>query len=358
MLPRPNLILTALAILLAIAIGSKVQAQTEQIRKTDNFCFFVDHSASMQKNYMDMGSKIRVVKNLLADLNMEIPPLGYKAALYSFAPVAQYQIFLRYDRMDMLSSISRLETDYSPILNTRTTPIGDGLEDFAPKLDPLTGKISLLLFSDGEQNTGRDPIRVARELAEKYGDRLCIHVVSLAQTFEEQQLLEALSNTTPCGILASADELQSEPILAQFVEDVFYYTQTRVSPQEPVKIIPSPAVVVEEPDAIVLRGVGFDFDKSDIKPEFVPVLDEAVNLLNARSFTQIRIEGHTCSIGTDDYNQELSERRAAAVKRYLLEQGVDASRLETVGYGESRPRFDNSTREGRSKNRRVELVVE
>jgi outer membrane protein OmpA-like peptidoglycan-associated protein len=70
------------------------------------------------------------------------------------------------------------------------------------------------------------------------------------------------------------------------------------------------------------------------------------------------IEGHTDSIGTEAYNQGLSERRAAAVKNYLVKQGVpDGSRMTTVGYGESRPIADNKTPEGRFQNRRVEILI-
>lgn len=358
MLSRPLYVLTVFALLVVLTMPVTVTAQTEIIRKTDNFCLFVDHSASMKLDYKGMGSKIWVAKNLLADLNMEIPMLGYKSALYTFAPMAQYQIFLRYDRVDMLSAITRIDTDYSPIYNMRTTPIGDGLYDLAPMLEPLKGRISLILFTNGGQNTGRNPVTVARDLAGQYGDRLCIHVVSFAQSPEEQHVVEQISRVTPCGILASASDLQSAPVLEQFANDVFYDTQTRVVPEQPVEVLPSQEPVEEEPEMIVLRGVQFDFDKSDIKPEYVPVLDEAVAVLSARPEVRVRIEGHTCSIGTNAYNQGLSERRAAAVKNYLAGHGIAENRLDTVGYGESRPRFDNTTRQGRAKNRRVEMVVE
>lgn len=112
------------------------------------------------------------------------------------------------------------------------------------------------------------------------------------------------------------------------------------------------------PVAIDLRGVEFDFDKSTLRPESRQTLDEATEVL--RQYPDIRVEvaGHTDSIGSDQYNQGLSERRAQAVYDYLVGNGINASRLNARGYGENSPIADNATREGRQRNRRVELVVQ
>ncbi len=124
---------------------------------------------------------------------------------------------------------------------------------------------------------------------------------------------------------------------------------------ETATTLPSIAVVKER---IVLRGINFYFDKSEIKPEFTPVLDEAARILNQRSdLREVIIEGHTCWVGTDKYNQGLSQRRADAVRAYLVRKGVRAKRLTTIGYGESRPLADNNTWKGRRMNRRVEFKV-
>jgi outer membrane protein OmpA-like peptidoglycan-associated protein len=109
---------------------------------------------------------------------------------------------------------------------------------------------------------------------------------------------------------------------------------------------------------IVLRGINFDFDKAVIKPEAEPVLDAAVDVLKENSDVHVRVGGHTDSVGTDEYNQKLSERRANAVRDYLVKHGIDASRLTAVGYGESQPVADNKTKDGRAQNRRVTLDVQ
>ena len=87
------------------------------------------------------------------------------------------------------------------------------------------------------------------------------------------------------------------------------------------------------------------------------MLDEAARILMDHPDLRVSVEGHTDAMGSDAYNQALSERRAQAVKRYLVSAGVDASRLETMGYGESQPVASNDTEDGRAMNRRVELNV-
>jgi OOP family OmpA-OmpF porin len=109
--------------------------------------------------------------------------------------------------------------------------------------------------------------------------------------------------------------------------------------------------------------VNFDYDKSNIKSEFVPILDEAAQTLKDNPDINVRISGHTDSIGSDEYNQQLSERRAQAVKQYLVSEGIAASRLSTEGRGEQDPIAPNTedgkdNPEGRAMNRRAELKVQ
>jgi OOP family OmpA-OmpF porin len=125
-------------------------------------------------------------------------------------------------------------------------------------------------------------------------------------------------------------------------------------PPAPRAAPPPPAPVEEK---IVLRGVNFDFDKSDIRPDAAVILDEAASILNANPGSSVNVTGHTDSVGTDEYNQGLSERRAMSVRDYLVGKGVDGSRLTSSGAGESSPIAGNDTADGRALNRRVELNV-
>ena len=87
------------------------------------------------------------------------------------------------------------------------------------------------------------------------------------------------------------------------------------------------------------------------------MLDEAVTALRDDPTLRVNIEGHTCNIGTAEYNLALGDRRANAVKDYLVSRGVTADRLQTVSYGEERPKYDNAREETRRLNRRAALVV-
>ena len=104
-------------------------------------------------------------------------------------------------------------------------------------------------------------------------------------------------------------------------------------------------------------GVTFDFDKSTVKPEFQPVLDNVAATLVQYNQTVIEVAGHTDSVGSDQYNQSLSQRRAGAVAAYLGSRGVMSQRMITVGAGETRPIATNDTDAGRAQNRRVEVTL-
>jgi len=105
------------------------------------------------------------------------------------------------------------------------------------------------------------------------------------------------------------------------------------------------------------EDIYFDFDRYTLRPEATRILDEAVNAMRQDATLRLTIEGHTCNIGTAEYNLALGNRRAAAVQEYLIGRGVSANRLDTVSYGEERPKYDNSKEETRRLNRRAVLVV-
>jgi OOP family OmpA-OmpF porin len=135
------------------------------------------------------------------------------------------------------------------------------------------------------------------------------------------------------------------------------------APAPAVRPAPAPAPAVDRcAEVIRLRGVNFDFDKADIRPDAAVILDEAAALLSDALADcpnrTVSVEGHTDAVGTDEYNQDLSERRSNSVMDYLVGKGVPGSRLSAKGFGESSPIATNETREGRALNRRVELRLQ
>jgi outer membrane protein OmpA-like peptidoglycan-associated protein len=153
-----------------------------------------------------------------------------------------------------------------------------------------------------------------------------------------KQLLDA-----PCKVPAPAPEqvAVAEPVAAPAPAPAY------VAPV----VAPQPAA----PQKLVLEGVNFDFDKATLRQEDVSDLDKNVEALKAWGDVNIEVAGHTDSMGSDAYNMKLSQRRAEAVRNFLISRGVAADRLTAKGYGESQPVADNATEEGRFKNRRVEL---
>jgi outer membrane protein OmpA-like peptidoglycan-associated protein len=107
----------------------------------------------------------------------------------------------------------------------------------------------------------------------------------------------------------------------------------------------------------IFEDVHFDFDRYSLRPEAARALDEAVKTLQQNPTLRIQVEGHTCNIGTAEYNLALGDRRAIAVRDYLASRGIGADRLQTVSYGEERPKHDNSREETRRLNRRAAMVV-
>jgi outer membrane protein OmpA-like peptidoglycan-associated protein len=141
---------------------------------------------------------------------------------------------------------------------------------------------------------------------------------------------------------------------------IYRFGQPPVQPAPPE---PPPAPVAAPPPAapmkkkLVLRGVNFDFDKANIRDDARPVLDEAINTLKEAGEIELSVEGHTDSVGTEEYNQGLSVRRANSVADYLADGGIARDRMSVKGFGESQPVATNDTDDGRAQNRRVELKV-
>jgi OOP family OmpA-OmpF porin len=119
---------------------------------------------------------------------------------------------------------------------------------------------------------------------------------------------------------------------------------------------PAPAAPSSVRQSVVIQADAlFDFDKSVVRPDGKKAIDEALGKLNGVDIEMVIATGHTDSIGTERYNQKLSERRAAAVKAYLVSKGIPASKITTIGKGETQPVATNKTAAGRQKNRRVDI---
>jgi len=133
-------------------------------------------------------------------------------------------------------------------------------------------------------------------------------------------------------------------------------------PQKEPPAAPPPPVATPRPAPLPKKislsaDALFDFDSAKLRPLGKQKLEELVEGLKENPSASVLVEGHTCSIGTEKYNQGLSERRANAVRDYMVSLGIGTSRITTRGYGEAKPIESNKTAEGRSKNRRVDITT-
>ena len=129
------------------------------------------------------------------------------------------------------------------------------------------------------------------------------------------------------------------------------------APEAKAAPAPAPAQAPVASKVTYAADAFFDFDKSVLKPAGKAKLDDLVSKVKGINLEVIIAVGHTDSVGTDAYNQKLSVRRAEAVKAYLVTKGIEKNRIYTEGKGEKQPIADNATKEGRAKNRRVEIEV-
>ncbi len=177
----------------------------------------------------------------------------------------------------------------------------------------------------------------------------------------------AIAAAKAAGAEKCAPKLQAQAVASlywaahEFSEDDYHpdeNAELAATAENKAKQALEKSKVACKPEIIKLEGVYFNHDSAELKPSSIATLDKAVATLKRRASIHVEVAAHTDSSGSDEYNQSLSERRAASVMDYLVAHGIDASRLTSKGYGESQPVASNGTKEGRAKNRRVELRVQ
>jgi len=365
--------LVVLSLLLVMFAATTAVAADKYVRKVDNFIIMVDRSGSMDEKYVGTKErKIVLAKALLERMNKMIPELGYMSGLSNAAPAKELLALETYSAASYGAGIAKVPT----LIGSNPTPLGEGLKALEPALKAAVGRNAVIILSDGQENTGEGSLKVAAALAEKYG--VCFHTISFADTVNgNQALLDGITNLKSCGVGASATQLADDAALQKFVKDVFYETAGAAPVADPCALdddadgvnncidkcagTPTDLAVDAKgcpiPEVLKLK-VNFDFDKSDIKPEYRQELADFAAYAKQLPGTVIEIGGHTDSKGSYEYNLKLSQRRATSVRDYLIKNfGMNGKMLTAVGYGESKPVASNDTDAGRAENRRMEAVL-
>jgi len=344
------------------------------VQKTNSFFVINDSSSSMSRTYVNSadysGTKLDVEKNLLNKFNKSIPVMPLTSGLrsFGFGPCLSWgstylnQAVQNYTQAGFETAITSLQC------SSGGTPLATALSESGKDITSAPGNIALIVLSDGIEEVS--PLPTAEALKSQYGDKLCIYTVWVGndQDVAGQAVLQDLANASGCGFSTTAEAITSAKGMSDFVKNVFLKAGTPkvadCSTQDDDKDGVSncadkcpdtpKGAIVDKDGCWAFRGLLFDFDKSDVKAKYGPLIQNAVEVMKMNPGLTIEIQGHTDSYGKDAYNQKLSERRANAVKAELIKQGVEGKRLTAVGFGESKPVDTNETDEGRAYNRRVE----
>ncbi|UCE87257.1 MAG: OmpA family protein [Deltaproteobacteria bacterium] len=228
------------------------------------------------------------------------------------------------------------------------TPLHAVLAEVGEALMQAQGRTALVIFSDGLPDFPERSIGIATALVEGYRGELCIHTIQTGDDPAGRDFLTELAGVSPCGSARAAQTVADASSLTAFTRSVF-----AASAPPPVA---APAAVPDPCAGVVrLQGIEFGFDRDEVTSDSAVVLDVAAEILQDCAQLDVQIHGHTDWTGPEEYNQGLSERRAESVKRYFIGTGVEERRLSAQGFGESDPVAPNDTRDGRARNRRVEL---
>ena len=342
--------------------------------RVDQTVILLDASGSMEAS-----SRFLSTQNLASSFVAGMPEGGYATAVVIFGGDASEIFgFAPFDRDDLDSAVIDGE------LLGKSTDIPAVLKEVQGLLMGRTGTTAIVLFSDGKAaRHGRDlglehTLAAAFQLVAENQGEVCFFTIQSGDDPAGTRLMQSLAAVTGCGRYRHADSLTSTASLHELEQYVFFAALL------PAVSAPPPAIVVvqkvdRDGDGVedgtdqcldtphfahvndfgcwVLDSYTFDTRQFRILDSQYEALDEVAEVLKMNPELRIRIDGHTDSMGTAQFNQTLSEQRADAVRHYLEATGIDAARLMTRGFGMSSPLASNNTQEGMATNRRCQLTV-
>jgi OOP family OmpA-OmpF porin len=323
-----------------------VESVTEEIdivKTADNFIILFDSSSSMNETYRNTSmTKLAAAKEILKEKNATLPDLGYNAGLYllsNFKPVYMVQ---KYDRKKFAAALEQL-----PAKAAGPTLMMEGMRKLRGVLAGLSGKTVVFLFTDGyyKPTLGmKKPVEIARELAGKHD--VCFYVISTAKAAHQRAILKAVASINECSRVVSFDYLLGRP---EYITGALY--EIDVKTIETLEIVKYVA-------GVKVDNILFDYDSSVIPSAFYKELNSLGDFLRKDPRTYVVLAGYTDGAGSDEYNLQLSRRRAESIQKYLTKYaGVGIGRIITQWYGKKDPVASNSTEDGQQQNRRVESIV-
>ena len=322
---------------------------TDLIRNVDNFIVLFDTSSSA--NSMLPGrnvSRIQATKNLLKERNAWLPDLGYQAGLYDYTNDMTLTGTLKeiypvqpYERNSFAAAIDKL-----PDTGSGPTMLQAGLSSLRGVLAPLSGKTAVILFTDGSATRVRGPksaLQIAQEIAKD--NDVCFYLVSSASDDVNAQLLETVSKVNACSRVVPLDAFLDNPT---YIGGALFTVKTTSY----ARLVPVTQVVGAKVENIL-----FDLGSDQLRSEYSMKLDQLIDFMKTNPDAYVVAAGYACSLGDEEYNLALSQRRAESVKSALTHAGIAEDRVVTLWFGELNPVASNDTEEGRRQNRRVEIAI-
>ena len=365
--------------------------------KVDNFMVILDKSSSMSWKYNEQ-KRLTIAKDFLNAMNQTLPEMKFNGAFRTFGtsgfgtPTALIYGPAEYSRKEFQGALDAAQRSIG------RSPLGAAITAAGADLKESEGQIAVIILSDGA-DMDTTPITAANAMKAQFGDRVCIYTVLVGDDPAGETLMKQVAEAGGCGFSVRADEFKDSSDMGDFVKKVFLAKIVKPvakpldsdgdgvtddwdrCPDTPkgVKVDAQGCPLDSDGDGVAdyldkcpntpkgatvdARGcwtyaavVLYDFDSDKIKAEAFSMLGEAVLILKKNPEMKVEIDGHTDSKGSATYNMNLSERRAKSVMKYFVDKGVESERLTIKGFGFTKPAASNDTKEGRAKNRRVELT--
>nr|MBF0222748.1 OmpA family protein [Desulfobulbaceae bacterium] len=377
-------------------VNSKVELLSTRIndgqhkQKVDNLILLVDDSLRLLECQGPQRIRQRAF-NLVDRINASLVGIEVNKGIRIFGPHADRNSFNSSTTYGMANGQkTTLEpsvisiTPERPMLN----PLSMALESIYHELKDIKGNTAVVLLSDFE-NLDSEVLATIKLQTQYYENRLCLYGVFLGDDSKHTLFLNKILGVDMCGFFTRETALSDPALLVDFLDNVLFeiipaddstITTTRVQPgtipvekhipqntsvpikqtvsDETVKPVLTYKKLQVEKELRVELKTEFDFGLAVVRPEYADHLRAIADFMTQHQDTTTVIEGHTCDLGPDDYNMELSQKRADVVREFLVNTlGVDGKRITTKAYGESRPKVPNADEFNRKINRRAEAVI-
>ena len=325
-------------------IIKKVVVEEDFVKTADNFLILFDTSESMAA-YVDKGAKITkydVARKILKEKLAMLPDLGYNSGLYTFGPEEALYPMGPFDKGKFTQAVDSL-----PAQPKGPTFLAQALRKIEPALQSQTGKTVVFVFTDGTTDFAgatKNPEDYTQEFADKYN--VCFYMIGDATDNRSAKRLTDMAKANACSRVVPFKQFTDNP---NYITGALYV----VKASERIETITETRIT-----GIKIGDILFGFNQTDIMSQYTADLDQLGMFLKKNPDAYALLVGYTDSIGSEEYNLGLSNRRADSVAAYLMNnQGVSPDQIVVNWYGEANPVAGNDTAEGRAQNRRVEIAV-